>query len=79
MSPPGDPQIPKIKKKNNNKKCASLALIMKEPGDCPPLNINAMGAISVKSFLKNHYMKVKVHFETITPPAKNTSNLGIVH
>ena len=23
-----------------------------EPGDCPPLNINAMRAISVKSFLK---------------------------
>ena len=23
-----------------------------EPGDCPPLNINAMRAISVKSYLK---------------------------
>ena len=23
-----------------------------EPGDCPPLNINAMHAVSVKSFLK---------------------------
>ena len=68
MSPPGDPQIPKISK---NKKCASLALIMKvsiaifvqielkmEPGDCPPLNINAMWDISVKSFLKMYNKKL---------------------
>ncbi len=57
MLPHDDPQIPKISK---NKKHTSLALIMKvssavfmqiglkmETGDCPPLNINAMRAISV--------------------------------
>ncbi len=26
-----------------------------EAGDCPPLNINAMRAISVKSYLKKPY------------------------
>ncbi len=31
-----------------------------EPGDCPPLNINAMRAISVKSFLKENYRPVSL-------------------
>ncbi len=40
-----------------------------EPGDCPPLNINAMRAISVKSFLNNFY-PVRV------PPILVQSRLG---